>query len=401
MTRGGLPRDWKEVELGSVLKRIKKPVDLNPSTIYREIGIRSHGKGIFYKEERTGDSIGEKSVFWVEPNCFIVNIVFAWEQAIAKTTISEKGMIASHRFPMYKPIQDRLDLDYLVYFFNSPYGKYLLGLASPGGAGRNKTLGQEDFLNLSIPLPPVYEQHKIIEVLTTWDTAITQTDLMVATLHERKRGLMQRLLTSQVRFSGFIDKWKEDDLGKFANVRRGASPRPISNPEYFAESGRGWIRISDVTKEPTRFLNSASQYLSELGESKSVKVEVGDLIMSICATIGVPKIVNIPACIHDGFVLFSEFEQRYNKEFLYHYINFIAPLLASGGQPGTQKNLNTDIVRKIKIPTISLAEQSKIVDVLNTSDEEISLYSQKLETLKQQKKGLMQQLLTGQVRVKV
>ena len=130
-----------------------------------------------------------------------------------------------------------------------------------------------------------------------------------------------------------------------------------------------------------------------------MKVEVGDLIMSICATIGVPKIVNIPACIHDGFVLFSEYEQNFNREFLYHYIDFITAQLASGGQPGTQKNLNTEIVRKIKIPIISLAEQVKIIDVLNTSDEEIGLYSQKLAALQQQKKGLMQRLLTGQVRV--
>ena len=119
MTSGTLPKGWKDIELGDALKRIKRPVELDPSMMYREIGIRSHGKGIFHKEERTGESIGEKSVFWVESDCFVVNIVFAWEQAIAKTTANEKGMIASHRFPMYKPARDMLDLDYLVYFFQS------------------------------------------------------------------------------------------------------------------------------------------------------------------------------------------------------------------------------------------------------------------------------------------
>lgn len=145
---------WKTAPLRDLLQRVRKLVKVEADKEYQEIGIRSHGKGIFYKGKRTGVSLGNKSVFWVEPNCFVVNIVFAWEQAVAKTITAEQGMIASHRFPMYKPKDGVLDLDFLVYYFKSPRGTYLLGLASPGGAGRNKTLGQEEFLNLSIPLPP-------------------------------------------------------------------------------------------------------------------------------------------------------------------------------------------------------------------------------------------------------
>ena len=90
---GILPADWDVHMLGECLSRVEKPVEAKPNKLYTQIGIRSHGKGIFYKEPVTGAALGNKSVFWIEPDCFIVNIVFAWEQAIGKTTQSEVGMI--------------------------------------------------------------------------------------------------------------------------------------------------------------------------------------------------------------------------------------------------------------------------------------------------------------------
>lgn len=166
---------------------------------YQEIGIRSHAKGIFHKEPVTGKSLGNKSVFWIEPDCFVVNIVFAWEQAIAKTTEAERGMIASHRFPMYKPKEGVLDLDYLLYFFKSAKGKNLLELASPGGAGRNKTLGQSEFLKLKIPVPPIEEQKEIVRLLNTADKEIELQKKKIEAIKQQKKGLMQQLLTGKKR----------------------------------------------------------------------------------------------------------------------------------------------------------------------------------------------------------
>ena len=166
---------------------------------YQEIGIRSHAKGIFHKEPVIGKSLGNKSVFWIEPDCFVVNIVFAWEQAIAKTTEAERGMIASHRFPMYKPKEGVLDLDYLLYFFKSAKGKNLLELASPGGAGRNKTLGQSEFLKLKIPVPPIEEQKEIVRLLNTADKEIELQKKKIEAIKQQKKGLMQQLLTGKKR----------------------------------------------------------------------------------------------------------------------------------------------------------------------------------------------------------
>ena len=268
------------------------------------------------------------------------------------------------------------------------------------GSGRYK-LNKATLKKLPVLLPPLPEQHKIAEILGAWDEAIRLTERLIEGKQKRKKGLMQQLLTGKVRFPGFEGEWKTGLIGDIAKVRRGASPRPIKDPKWFSENGRGWVRIADITKTRSRFLNETTQYLSPLGEGRSVRVDPGDLIMSIAATIGVPKIVNIPACIHDGFVTFSEYEDRVDQEFFYYALTFLTDKLSSRGQPGTQKNLNTKLVRKISIPLISLEEQIRIAQVLNMCEEELDFLQQKAAALRQQKKGLMQQLLTGKVRVKV
>ena len=196
---GELPVDWILKQISEIVQRVKNPLTPETESLYREIGIRSHCKGIFHKEEVTGKSLGNKSVFWIQPDCFVVNIVFAWEHAIAKTTEAEVGMIASHRFPMYRAKEDVLDLDYLLYYFKTARGKHLLGLASPGGAGRNKTLGQGEFAKLKIPVPSIEEQKRIVAVLSESDKEIDLLKQQIETLKEQKKGLMQKLLTGEIR----------------------------------------------------------------------------------------------------------------------------------------------------------------------------------------------------------
>jgi type I restriction enzyme S subunit len=99
---GWVPNSWEICPFDNFFKRVRKKVDVEPDSEYQEVGIRSHGKGIFHKSPTTGLKIGSKSVFWVEEPALIFNIVFAWEQAVAITAKKELGMIASHRFPMYK-----------------------------------------------------------------------------------------------------------------------------------------------------------------------------------------------------------------------------------------------------------------------------------------------------------
>lgn len=192
-------KTWKKIKINSVLKKVDKPVIVDKNTQYTQIGIYSHGKGLFYKEPVTGKELGNKSVFWIEPNCFILNIVFAWEQALAKTTEKEKGLIASHRFPMFKPIDNLIDIDYAVYYFLTKKGTYILDAASPGGAGRNRTLGQDRFLESKMTLPTLPEQKAIADVLSTADKEISLLQKSLEQEKLKKKSLMQLLLTGLVR----------------------------------------------------------------------------------------------------------------------------------------------------------------------------------------------------------
>lgn len=185
---------WHLQSLSSLLSKAANSVSVEPELTYREIGIRSHGKGIFYKEPVRGRVIGDKRVFHVVQEALILNIVFAWEQAVATTSNNEVGMIASHRFPMYVSKPDKCDVRYVKDFFLTQAGKLLLGVASPGGAGRNKTLGQKEFENLDIPLPiSVGEQIRIADCVSSLDTQITAESNQLAALKTHKQGLMQQL----------------------------------------------------------------------------------------------------------------------------------------------------------------------------------------------------------------
>lgn len=131
-----IPEGWSNLQISEILERVSDPIFPEPEENYYQIGIRSHGKGLFHKEPVTGESLGNKRVFRVHSDCFIVNIVFAWEQAVAKTSANEIGMIASHRFPMFRPNNNLCDVDYLTYFFKTPKGKYYSGPQNPDSSLR-------------------------------------------------------------------------------------------------------------------------------------------------------------------------------------------------------------------------------------------------------------------------
>ena len=181
--------------LKEVLQRISFPVTVDENKLYYQIGIRSHSKGIFYKEAEIGKQIGNKRIFWIEPNCLILNIVFAWEQAVAKTSEKEVGMVASHRFPMYKVLNN--SLDYIVDFFKTEKGKQLLQMASPGGAGRNKTLNQDFFLNSKIYLPSLNEQLKTSELIELIEDRIETQIKIIEDYKALKKKISKQVIGSQ------------------------------------------------------------------------------------------------------------------------------------------------------------------------------------------------------------
>lgn len=204
---GILPEKWEIVQIKDILIKVDNPVEVKAEDEYTQIGIRSHGKGIFYKEPVTGKELGNKRVFWVEPDCFVVNIVFAWECAIARTTKEQLGMIASHRFPMYKPKEGMVNVEYLVLYFMTKKGKKIMEYASPGGAGRNRTLGQERFLNSYIVLPTLREQDNIVKIFNLQKRKMDLLVNLQDALKTEKYILLQKYITGKDSISDTRSKW--------------------------------------------------------------------------------------------------------------------------------------------------------------------------------------------------
>ena len=259
-------------------------------------------------------------------------------------------------------------------------------------------INREELKQYKIALPPLPEQHAIAEALSDVDALITSLDKLIAKKRAIKQAAMQQLLTGKTRLPGFDVKWKVKHIGDLAVITRGASPRPIDSPVWFDENSKtGWVRISDIANSGI-YLYETSQHLSPLGIKQSRPVARNSLIMSICATIGCPNITKIDTCIHDGFVVFEKL--LVDQLFLYYVLRFIEKDWTKYGQTGSQMNLNTSLINRtdLKIPS-KKAEQTAIATVLSDMDAEITALERRRDKTKMIKQGMMQELLTGRVRL--
>jgi type I restriction enzyme S subunit len=234
------------------------------------------------------------------------------------------------------------------------------------------------------------EQTKIADFLSLIDLRIEAQKQIVNDLGNLIKGLGVNLFSQRLRFEEFTDEWETKSLGEVADIKRGASPRPISDTKWFDENSKiGWVRISDITKS-NKYLEETEQYLSAEGVLMSRLVPKDNIIMSICATIGKPIYTNFSVCIHDGFVVFENLQ--INKEYLYYYLDLIQLNWYKYGQPGTQINLNSGIVSNEDIAFPSTDEQTKIANFLSAFDKKLSIEQNLLAEYQNQKKYLLSQM---------
>ena len=138
------------------LVRREQSIDLNGS--YPELGIRSFGKGTFHKRPLSGSEVGTKRLYCIEPGDLLFSNVFAWEGAIAIAQPEDVGRFGSHRFITCQAISELMTAMFLRYYFLTNEGMLKIGEASPGGAGRNRTLGLEKLMAIEVPMPPLATQ---------------------------------------------------------------------------------------------------------------------------------------------------------------------------------------------------------------------------------------------------
>ena len=188
--------------------------------------------------------------------------------------------------------------------------------------------------------------------------------------------------------------WEVKKIAHMTPVKRGASPRPIDDPRYFDDAGEfGWVRIQDVTACGGQ-LTSTRQQLSPLGASKSVKMQPGQLFLSIAATVGVPCFTGMKCCIHDGFVYFPKLQT--SPQWLYRIFES-KECFVGLGKIGTQLNLNTETVGNIIVPVPPLEEQASINETLDRETTRIDALIEKkirfIELLKEKRQALLYECL--------
>lgn len=189
---------WKIQSLESFIKPVSREIE-KPSEPYLGIGIRSHGKGTFLKPDEQPEKNSMETFYVVRENDLIVNITFAWEQAIAIVKPEDDGALASHRFPTFTFIDNKGSADFFKFFILQRRMKHMLQLISPGGAGRNRVMSKSDFIKLEFLLPEFEEQTAIAQILQAADKEIQLLKSKTEKLREEKKGLMQVLLTGKKR----------------------------------------------------------------------------------------------------------------------------------------------------------------------------------------------------------
>ncbi|MGL2751809.1 restriction endonuclease subunit S [Helicobacter pylori] len=259
-------------------------------------------------------------------------------------------------------------------------------------------LYNDNFRNTLIPLPPLNEQIAIANILSALDHYLYTLDALILKKESVKKALSFELLSQRKRLKGFNQAWQRVRLGDIAEIKRGASPRPIENPKWFcANSSVGWVRISDISKN-SRFLYKTAQKLSKKGIEKSRLVKQNSLIMSMCATIGKPIITKIDTCIHDGFVVFEN--PKIDLNYLYYFLCYIEKEWLESGQQGSQVNLNGDLIKNKEVfyPK-DLNEQIAIANILSGLDNEITSLKNKKRQFENIKKALNHDLMSAKIRV--
>jgi type I restriction enzyme S subunit len=150
--------------------------------------------------------------------------------------------------------------------------------------------------------------------------------------------------------------------------------------EWVSSTGTPWVKISDATGEPGRFISQTKEFIKNEGRSKSVVVYPGDLVVSNSATPGLPKFLRIEACVHDGWLLLRNFKGAL-PEFLYYVVLNDRKALVGKGSGSVFTNLKTDILKKHEIALPSISEQKRISDTLGQIDDLIALNVSKSKTL--------------------
>lgn len=376
---GIIPEDWEVVRIQDILEKIDNPVEVKADEEYTQIGIRSHGKGIFYKEPVTGEELGNKRVFWVEPDCFVVNIVFAWERAVARTRKSDKGKIASHRFPMYKLKTNKADLNFICTFFKTQRGNEIMQFASPGGAGRNRTLGQDRFLKSMIMLPPVDEQKKIDDIIACCDSRISLQERKIVEKEKLYNKYINKVVSGQTKYFRKDNTWKRMTL---ADVFEYIQPSKyiVKNTEYNDD-----FKIPVLTAGKTFILGYTN-------ETDGIYTDVPVVIFDDFTTD--MQYVDFDFKVKSSAMKILKIKKEYDILFMFYTMRTLNYKVGAHERQWISK------YSKLEIDVPPLYAQKQMARIFDEFRKELELERKLLLEYQKEKNAIIQLILSGYIRIR-
>lgn len=391
--------NWTKTEIGNIAGINKTTLTQKTSPDYEffyvDIASVNEGKISFPKEKIKFAHAPSRARRIVQKGDVLMSTVRPNLQSFAHFPFDRKDVIASTGFAVLRPTA-RIDSKFL---FHSIFSDYISKQISLLLAGSNyPALNSSEVENLILYLPPLGEQKKIAEILSTWDKSIETTEKLIAAKQKLKKSLMQRLLTGSQRFPEFHgQEWKTLKISDFTKqaIRIKNKPDKPFLAMGIRSHGKGTFLKPDF--EP-----------SKIDMTELYEVKENDLIVNITfAWEGAIAIVgrnDEGALVSHRFPTYEFQTERMIPEFFRYVIRqkeFVERLgIISPGGAGRNRVLSKKDFVKLEIKIPKVEEQKKIAAVLNSCDAEINVLQNKLAALQKQKRGLMQKLLTGKVRVK-
>ena len=292
----------------------------------------------------------------------------------------------------------RVNPHFLVSYLLSPIGqKYLLETKGHTGV---PALAQPttNFRRLWIPLPEIAEQVSIAEALSDIDSLISSLQKLIEKKKAIKQGAMQELLTGKKRLPGFSGEWSKQQLGDICNIVNGGTPSTS-----IAEFWNGkilWCTPTDITRCSTKYIYTTESKITESGlkASSATLLPKGALLLCSRATIGEVRIAGNAICTNQGFKSLVV-HQNISSEWLYYMIHVLKPKMLEKAIGSTFLEISKKDLAELDIIVPEFTEQKVIAQVLSDIDSEIEQLEKKLAKYQQIKQGMMQELLTGRIRL--
>ena len=319
-------------------------------------------------------------------------VLFSSRAPIGYIAIAEQEVCTNQGFKSVVPNEDT---DYMFLYYLLKYNKDKIENLGSGTTFKEVSGSTMRSIEVSVP-ETIEEQRQIASVLSALDDKIEKNTEVNENLEQQVQALFKSWFLDHDPWGGIVpDSWIDGKLGDFADIKRGGSPRPIQ--EYLSDSGLRWLKISDVTSLQTPFVIDIKDHIIEEGMKKTVFLKAGSLVLSNSATPGVPKILDVDSCIHDGWLYFPE--SKFSKEYLYLYFKYIRQQLVNLSNGSVFNNLKTDILKGYPIILPDSETLRRFDDVVKPMFLQMQNLTRESHKLADMRDAILPQLMSGELDV--